>query len=68
MIKAALRQLPDQRGTKKDITDKVGQLFFPTQLHDAQWRKSVSQTLSSNKSQFIRKLKGTFGVQPVPPE
>ncbi|CAD8090806.1 unnamed protein product [Paramecium primaurelia] len=63
MIKITLQQLEGRCGTKQKIIESINQNFFNGQLsEDSACLRSISITLSNNRSQFIRKIKGYFGL------
>lgn len=63
MIKGALQQFPENTATKKEIIDKIKEMFFggELQVNEEKLKNSISQTLSSSKS--ITKIKGTYGLR-----
>ncbi|CAK90068.1 unnamed protein product (macronuclear) [Paramecium tetraurelia] len=63
MIKITLQQLEGKCGTKQKVIESINQNFFNGQLsEDSACLRSISITLSNNRSQFIRKIKGYFGL------
>ncbi|CAD8090339.1 unnamed protein product [Paramecium primaurelia] len=63
MIKITLQQLEGRCGTKQKIIESINQNFFNGQLsEDSACLRSISITLSNNRSQFIRKIKGYFDL------
>ncbi|CAD8169066.1 unnamed protein product [Paramecium octaurelia] len=63
MIKITLQQLEGRCGTKQKVIESINQNFFNGQLsEDSACLRSISITLSNNRSQFIRKIKGYFGL------
>ena len=61
MIKKALGNFPQNMATKREITEKMEEMFFTkTSKADIKWKMSTAQLLASNKN--FKKIKGTYSL------